>query len=67
MLQHGQPPDQFIITGHETHLWQNQYRLSGSLIKNQRKFYLLFNFANVTFKSNEEDYMLELSYKVEQK
>lgn len=60
----GQPPNQFIIIGHETHLRQNQYRISGSLIKDQREFYLLFYFANVTFKSNKKKLHVELSYKV---
>lgn len=60
----GQPPNQFIIIGHETHLWQNQYRISGCLIKDQREFYLLFYFANVTFKSNEKKLPLKLYHKV---
>lgn len=60
----GQPPNQFILIGHETHLWQNQYRISGCLIKDQREYYLLFYFANVTFKSNEKKLPVELPYKV---
>lgn len=58
------PPNQFILIGHETHLWQNQYRISGCLIKDQREYYLLFYFANVTFKSNEKKLPVELPYKV---
>lgn len=42
-------------------LGQNQYRISNSWIKHQREFYLLFHFANVTYKSNEKNYMFNFS------
>lgn len=60
----GTAPRSVYRTGHETHLWQNQYRISVSLIKKQKEFYLLFYFANVAFKSNNENLTLE-QHKVE--
>jgi hypothetical protein len=61
-VEQGQPTNQFIITGHETHLWQNQYRILASLIKNSENFIYSFTLQMLPVNPGREGMCLTFLY-----